>query len=240
MAIKETGAAASLNRLATYLSQDFLGGPRVLRLSWVINLQKGGTLFLVALLMIAYQNTSIDAWVYLALHGSYGMCWLLKHAAFRDPRWEVRVTFGGALMSFVLVLGLYWLFPVLLISDALGGRPPAPFPLLAAAIFTHTIGVAIMLSSDAQRYFTLRARPGLIADGMYRFVRRPNYLGEMMVYGSYALIVRHWIAWAILGWVWLGLFLPNMLLTDRSLSRHDGWEEYRRRTGLIVPTPWRG
>ena len=40
--------------------------------------------------------------------------------------------------------------------------------------------------ADAQKYFTLRLKRGLITDGMYRYIRHPNYLGEMMLYGSFA------------------------------------------------------
>lgn len=231
-------AVAGLSRLTRHLSEDFLGGPRILRLSWVINFQKGGTLPFVALLMLLYRNASTEAWVYLALHGSYGLCWLMKHAAFPDSRWDARVTFGGALLSFALVLGLYWVLPFLLISPILQPRPPAPDWLLAMAILVHTLGVVLMMTADAQRYFTLRARRSLISDGLYGLVRRPNYLGEMMVYGSYALLVRHWVAWAILAWVWLVVFVPSMLLTDASLSRHEGWESYERRTGLVWPKMW--
>jgi protein-S-isoprenylcysteine O-methyltransferase Ste14 len=225
----------ALLRLTRYLSQDFLGGPKFLRLSWIINVQKGGTLPVVAALMLVYDNTTTAAWVYLALHGTYGVCWILKDAAFPDRRWDVPITLGGAVMTFVLVLGLYWVLPFLLISDVLGPRPAPGNPLLAAAVGFHTFGVALMLSADSQRYFTLRERRGLITDGLFRYIRRPNYLGEMMVYGSYALLVRHWSAWAILAWVWLVVFVPNMLTTDAALARHEGWEAYRRRTGLLLP-----
>src|ERR1700730_18363677 len=46
------------------------------------------------------------------------------------------------------------------------------------------MGCTIMIAADAQKYFTLRVRGGLITDGMYRFVRHPNYLGEVVVYIS--------------------------------------------------------
>lgn len=217
------------------LLQDFLGGPRWLRASWVINAQKGGTAFFVAGLMWLYGNTSPEAWIYLALHGTYGICWILKDLAFPDTRWRMRITLGGAVLAIVLVLGLYWIFPWLLISDVLQPREPASLAMLAGAVSLHTFGLVLMIGADAQRFFTLRTRPGLITDGMFRYVRRPNYLGEMMIYGSYALLVRHWIAWAILAWVWLGVFLPQMVMTDASLSRHPGWEAYRARTGLLLP-----
>ncbi len=88
--------ARTINAVNTRLSQDLLGGPRLIKMAWVINLHKFLTVFVVALLMVRFDNYSTAAWVYMALHGSYGFCWLLKHAVFRDPKWETRVTFAGA------------------------------------------------------------------------------------------------------------------------------------------------
>jgi protein-S-isoprenylcysteine O-methyltransferase Ste14 len=230
--------ASALSRLSTHLSTDFLGGPRPFRLNQVINAQKGSTCLFVGGLMWVYGNGSTEAWTYLALHGSYGLCWILKDLAFPDPRWKVRITLGGAFMSLALVMVPYWVAPWLLISGVLQPRPPATPGLMAAAIALHTFGLALMLGADAQRHFVLRDRKGLITDGMFRYVRRPNYLGEMMLYASYALLVRHWIPWLILAWVWCVLFLPNMLVTDASLSRHEGWAAYKARTGLLLPRPF--
>jgi protein-S-isoprenylcysteine O-methyltransferase Ste14 len=232
-------APALVRRMAAlnaYLSGDFLGGPRPLKLAWVVNFQKGGTAVFVLLLMWAYGNFGTAAWVYLALHGTYGLCWLLKDRVFPDPSWERRVTIGGALMAFLLVLGPYWVLPFLLISDVLGPARAEPgAPLLALAIATHTLGVAVMMVADAQKHFTLKYRRGLIDEGMFARVRHPNYLGEMMIYGSYALLVCHWVAWAILLWVWSAVFYVNMRMKEASLSRHPGWAAYRARTGMLLP-----
>lgn len=225
----------AMRRFTTYVSEDFLGGPRILKLAWVINFQKGGTFFFVGFLMWWYQNVSPAAWVYLALHGTYGLCWLLKDLTFPDPNWQKKVTFGGALMAFLTVLGPYWSFPFLLISGVLGTRPQPTWLLLTVAISVHTLGIAIMLVADAQKYYTLRERRGLITDGMFRYVRHPNYLGEIMIYGSYALIVGHWIPWVILVWVWLGLFWTNMVMKEASMSRYPEWAAYKARTGMLLP-----
>jgi protein-S-isoprenylcysteine O-methyltransferase Ste14 len=224
-------AVAAVERLTRYLSEDALGGPRLVRLADVINFQKGLTGPVVLGLMACYANYSTTAWVYLALHGSYGVCWLVKHAAFPDARWEKRITLAGALFSFLLVLGPYWVLPWLLVSRGVS----APAPLLAAAIALHTIGVGVMLAADAQKFFTRRVRPGLISDGLHARSRHPNYLGEMMVYGAYALLVRHWLAWAILAWVWTAIFLVNILAQEASLARHPGYRAWRSRTGLLLP-----
>jgi hypothetical protein len=47
-------------------------GPKLAPLNIFINFQKAGTLFFMFLLMIYFNNFSLGAWVYLALHGSYG------------------------------------------------------------------------------------------------------------------------------------------------------------------------
>jgi steroid 5-alpha reductase family enzyme len=224
-----------LARLAAYLSEDFLGGPRPFRMAWVINAQKATTALFVGALMVAYRNSSTAAWVYLALHGTYGLLWLTKHFAFPDRRWERRVTVGGAVMTWLSVLGLYWVIAFLAVSDVLGPRPPPSPALLGAAIALHTFGAALMMAADAQKYFTLRLRPGLIEDGLFARIRHPSYLGEMMLYGAYALLARHWLAWAILLWVWGLVFVPNMRMIDASLSRHPGFAAYRARTGMLLP-----
>ncbi|MEX1021164.1 MAG: DUF1295 domain-containing protein [Litorilinea sp.] len=226
----------AMHQFNTHLSRDFLGGPRLLKLAWVINFHKGTMPLAIALLMWIYSNDTLVAWVYLALHGTYGVCWLLKHVAFPDAQWEARVTFGGVLMSVILVLGPYWLLPYLLISGILGPNHPTPSPVqLATAIGLHTIGIALMLTADAQKYYTLKYRPGLIQEGLFKHVRHPNYLGEMLAYAAYALLIHHWLAWAILGYIWIGYFLVNMRMKEASLARYPEWPAYKASTGFLWP-----
>jgi hypothetical protein len=58
--------------------ESFLSvGPKLVPLNYLINVQKGGTIFLMFFLMCYYNNFSLGAWVYLALHGSYGILFLM-------------------------------------------------------------------------------------------------------------------------------------------------------------------
>ena len=226
-------------RFTAFMTERFLGGPQVLKLAWVINFQKTGTFFYILLLMNYYQNFSVAACVYLALHGMYGFCWMLKHFAFPDKNWEKKVTIGGGLMAFMLVLGLYWVFPYLLISGILGpDQKMASLTVLTMAISVHTLGVVIMMTADCQKYFTLKHQKGLIREGLFKYIRHPNYLGEIMLYASYAMIVQHWIPWAILAWVWIGVFLVNILQKEASMSRYQEWKEYKRQSGMLIPKPF--
>ena len=223
-------------RFTAFMTERFLGGPQVLKFSWVINFQKTGTFFYILLLMNYYQNFSLAACVYLALHGMYGFCWMLKHFAFPDRSWEKKITIGGGLMAFVLVLGLYWVFPYLLISGILGpDQKMASLTILTGAISLHTLGVVIMMTADCQKYFTLKYHQGLIREGLFKYIRHPNYLGEIMLYASYAIIVQHWIPWAILAWVWIGVFLVNILQKEASMSRYPEWADYKKQSGMLIP-----
>ena len=222
-----------------HLSFDLGGGPRPLKASWVINAQKGGTLAFCLALMVAYDTWSPTMWTYTALHGSYGLIWLLKDRVFPDPNWERPVTIGGALAMWGCVLGPYWIAPWWIASS---GHQASP-AVLGAATLLYALGVTIMVGADAQKYFVLRARRGLIADGFFGRVRHPNYLGEMMLYAAFALVAGHWAPWAVLALVWSAVFVPNMLAKERSMSRYPAWNAYVARTGFLLPRlgavpPW--
>jgi len=228
--------ARRLRCFSDWASCDLGGGPRPWKLAWIINAQKGGTCVFLGALMLCYRPTFAAAWIYLALHGGYGLVWLIKDLTFPDPSWQRRATVLGGLASFALVLGWYWVFGWLLLA-----RPAAPtYPLPDGAWFCLCIalclvGCALMLAADAQKYFTLRLRPGLITDGMFRYVRHPNYLGEMLIYASFALLVQHWLPWLVLAVVWSGLFAVNMAMKEASLARHAEWPAYRARTWWLLP-----
>lgn len=221
--------------LKSYLSEDLGGGPRHLKLAWVINAQKGGTLLYVGGLMWWWGQSSVAAWVYLGLHGAYGLAWLLKELTFPDPGWQRRVTYGGALSALLAVLLPYWVAPTLLVTGALGVGAERSGWLLGVCVLVHTLGLALMVGADAQKFFTLRLERGLITTGFFARVRHPNYLGEVMIYGSYALLVGHWLPWVVLGFVWGVVFATNIAVKEASMSRYPEWEGYRRRTGLILP-----
>ena len=92
-----------------------------------------------------------------------------------------------------------------------------------------------MFGADVQKYTRLKLQRGLITDGMFRYVRHPNYLGEMMVYGSFGLLAWHWLPILVLGWIWIGMFSVNMIMKEASMSRYPEWADYKRRTAWLIP-----
>jgi protein-S-isoprenylcysteine O-methyltransferase Ste14 len=196
-----------------------------------IDLHKALVIPVVLALMGYYHNWSTDAFVYLGMHGSYSLLWLIKQRTYRDVRFDQRVPLWKGLLFVFLPLAGYYVAPYLLISRHIS-VPPA---LVGLAVFAFTFGVFLHYVSDAQKYYTLRLRKGLIREGLFGRMRNPNYLGEILIYLSYAILSMHWLPFVIVaGWVF-GFFARNMTAKDRSLSRHPGFEDYRKSSGLLFP-----
>jgi protein-S-isoprenylcysteine O-methyltransferase Ste14 len=207
-------------------------GRPFMKVAWAVNLHKIFTLFIIYAMMSYYANFSVGAWVFLGLHGIYGYCWLIKDLGFRDHQLENKLSFLGFINLYLLLIAWYWLMPWLFIAR---GIEPSSF-MLFFAIAIHTLGVVTMIAGDGQRHWILKYRnqPGLIQEGMYRYTRNPNYLGELMLYAAYALLASHWIAWVIYGYMAI-YFLARMKGKDNAISRHSGWAEYKAQSGLVIP-----
>jgi protein-S-isoprenylcysteine O-methyltransferase Ste14 len=195
-----------------------------------INAHKALTAPVILGMMAIYDNFSTGPWIYLALHGGYGFLWLLKDRIYPDKRWEENLPLGLGISTFVF-LGAYWVAPWLLISH--GAEPSNP--ILAIAIFLNLFGVFLHYTSDAQKYFTLKYQPGLITEGFFARCRNTNYLGELLIYGSFALLSLHWLPFLILAVFTVVVFLPGMRQKDQSLSRYPEFEQYKLQSGLMLP-----
>ena len=113
-----------------------------------------------------------------------------------------------------------------------------PTPCQLTVILTvYILGIWLHHTADVQKYFVLRARKGLITDGLFSMSRNPNYLGEMFIYAAFAgkyhqhhqstfyqspllsaFAWNHpvwWWSWSQLLVVWTVLFYPSWLAKDR-------------------------
>jgi len=192
---------------------------------------KGITVLVVLLLISLYdQWDNPTAWVYLGLHGTYGLLWVFKSRLYPDKQWEEPCSPGFALVI-VGGLALYWIAPWLL--AARGVQAPPWYLGLCAAIYAF--GLFFHFASDMQKYTALKLQPGLITDGFFALSRNPNYFGELLIYLSFALLAMHWAPLVVLALFVLAYWLPNMRRKDRSLSRYPGFAAYRKRTRLFIP-----
>src|SRR5262245_22572705 len=176
--------------------QESDGGQRNsrLKISTYINAHKILVFPVVVGLMWYYDNWSTSAYVYLAMHGTYSILWLLKHAMYADRRFEEKVPVWFGVPYIFVPLAGYYVAPYLLISS----HVVVPPPVIAIALSIYILGVFYHYGSDAQKYYVLQARKGLIQDGFFRRTRNPNYLGEILIYAGYAVLSFHWLPFLVL------------------------------------------
>jgi protein-S-isoprenylcysteine O-methyltransferase Ste14 len=202
-----------------------------MKISTFINAHKALVIPTILGLMWYYGNWSTEAFLYLSMHGTYSLLWLLKHALYPDRRFDERKPAVIGVLFVFLPLAGYYIAPYLLISR----HRVLPPPLIGFVLFLFTMGVFLHYASDAQKYYTLQLKSGLIQDGLFGRTRNPNYLGEILIYTAYAIMSMHWLPFLVLAaWVF-GFFVRNMLSKDKSLSRYPEFDGYRKKTGLVFP-----
>ncbi len=207
-------------------------GSNAMKQKHLVNAHKFLTAFAVLALMALYNRWENQTlWVYLALHGTYGMIWLIKDRTYPDKRWEQVVPLPRAI-GLYSTLTLYWIAPWIIAANNI----EAPIPYIAFCISLYTFGIFLHYTSDMQKHMALLLKPGnLWTDGLWGMVRNPNYLGELLIYLGFGLLAMHWLPIAIIAVVVLVIWLPNMRRKDQSLSRYPQYADYQRRTRRLLP-----
>jgi len=196
------------------------------------NFLKATILPYMLFLMWYFKNYSLGCWVYMAIHGAYGFLWNLKTIAFPDKSHEERVSIGSLPQLFLVISG-YWYIPYMMASGQSEQNPSAERIFWSVLVFV--IGASFMMITDCQKYFCLMHKKALIDYGMFAHCRNPNYLGEMMLYASFAILSNRTTPWVILISIWTCIFSILIYVKERSFRRKAGWEQYRKKSYLLIP-----
>lgn len=199
-----------------------------------INLHKALVIPVVVGLMVGFHAYTVEAWLYLAMHGTYSLLWLLKQSWYPDRRFAVsRPLWIGVLFVF-LPLASYYVAPLLLVVHQV---ELAPW-MLAISVTLYTFGIFFHYVADAQKFYTLRTGGGLIEEGLFSRTRNPNYFGEILIYTAFAILAAHWLAFVVVvSWA-IVFFGRGIVAKEESLARYPGYAAYRARSWPLVPRPW--
>ena len=176
---------------------------------YFIDSHKAATgLFVLLLMAIFDQWQNPTAWIYLALHGTYGILWVLKSHIFPDKTWEARTSLAYGVGVIWGGLTLYWIAPYLLMSRSV----QAPPWYLGMCVSLYGFGVFFHYASDMQKYIALQLQPGhLVSGSLLARSRNMNYFGELLIYLSFALLAMHWLPLVI-----LALFVAALLAAEHA------------------------
>ena len=123
---------------------------------------------------------------------------------------------------------------------------------LLVGIMLFNIGIVLMIATDVQKYTALKyyaelrnhdkqGYTGRTIDDMYCTLSRNfNFLGELMLYTSYVVIVgdsRGYFMFLIVTALAIG---PAMIKKEMSLSSKRQWPVYREQTLFLLPRFFEG
>ena len=210
-----------------------------LKQKYFIDSHKGVTpFFIIGLIGYYNQWDNFIAFIYLALHGTYGLLWVTKSYIFPDKQWEQNTSISYGILIW-LGLSLYWISPYIITSN------DAIFPLFketpgniyyASCIVVYIIGIFLHFTSDMQKYISLELKKGHLIDNyMFSKIRNTNYLGEFFIYVGFTLLASDWAPLIALFIFIIFIWIPNMIKKDKSLSKYQEFENYKKRTNRLFP-----
>jgi steroid 5-alpha reductase family enzyme len=101
-------------------------------------------------------------------------------------------------------------------------------------IMMYVLGIVKMISTDVQKYVRLSLKKGLIDDLALAKNRNTNFLGEMLLYWSFATLTNEYLGYLVLIVVWSTLFVSRIWLKERSLMKKEGYKMYAEKSYLLV------
>lgn len=166
----------------------------------------------------------------------------------QDWRYTMLNEKTGAFYPFVNFLGIH-LFPTIVVFlcvlPAIFVFEASPKANIGSFIFfLLSVSAALLqLVSDIQMQRFRKAHHGeLIRDGLWKYARHPNYLGEILMWwgvcGQALSVLRG--SW----WLMTGALLNTLMflfvsipMADRRQQEKPGYSEYLKETRMLVPIP---
>ena len=231
MSLKNEALFDKIALLTSPSENPFNFGPKIFPVHIIVNIQKGGTIFIMYLLMFYFNNYSTGAYIYLSLHGSYGIIWVIKDIIFPDKSMHVKTCFIPACALIGLLL-LYWGIGFEMMCG-LGIQEPNNMRIFLCFII-YSFGLVFMLCADLQKYLILKYKNILVDNYFLAWNRNTNFLGEIMIYFSFSLIVGRTECYLLLIFVWSTFFVGRIYLKEKSLQKKKGYDLYKQNSYLIL------
>lgn len=171
-----------------------------------INAGKVLTIVFLLAFAIVFGIKDLRQVIYLCLHISYCLWWLLEQWIYPQRRqiFNQPAGTGGFIFTLLLVGVLYTLPGYLAFTNSV----PISMTAAAVALPLYIFGTLINATADIQKLTAKEFGAGLVRDGIWRFSRNINYFGDLLRYLSFSVVA---------GSVWADL-VPKLLYSTFSVS----------------------
>ncbi len=134
-----------------------------------------------------------------------------------------------------------WVWCLVMLLGIAGGTNPRPLSVVGGiGMILFVAGSWTNSSAEYARYLWKQRpenRGKLYTQGLFRYSRHPNYLGDLLSFSGLCLITGRWVTAIIPLLMLAGFVFVNIPMLDSHLHEHYGsaFDEYARRTAKLIP-----
>ena len=202
-----------------------------------INVAKIVTIFCLIALALIYGVNDERQVIYLCLHISYCLWWLLEQWLFPQRRQQLFTEKIGILtfITVILFVGVFYSLPGYF---AFTNSNPVTYLTIAIALPLYIFGSLINTGADVQKMVAKSMGSGLVKDGIWRSVRHVNYLGDLMRYTSFSVIAGSLWAFLLPGVITL-LYLQRISQKEQAMTaKYPDFAAYQQNSSRLLPWIW--
>jgi protein-S-isoprenylcysteine O-methyltransferase Ste14 len=201
-----------------------------------INIAKVLTIVLLLIFSFVFGIQDLRQVIYLCLHVSYCLWWLLEQWLFPQRRqiFSEPVGTGGFIWALLFVGAFYSLPGYLAFTN------PVPLSAIATAVALplYIFGTLINATADIQKLTAKQYGAELVRDNIWRFSRNINYFGDLLRYLSFAVVAGSLWAYLVPA-VILMVYLQRISQKEQSMSaKYQNYADYQKSSSLLIPFVW--
>ncbi|WP_430784078.1 DUF1295 domain-containing protein [Actinoplanes sp. G11-F43] len=218
--------------------------PAVIVLVWALALGAGGARPVLVLLLVLAWSIRLTANWARSWQGLHHEDWRYEQLRAERPGgapwWLVNLVGIQLVPTLVVFGGLLAVWPAVTVP----GRGLGVLDVLAVLV---TVAAIVLETTADRQLHRFAADPGnrgrIIDEGLWRYSRHPNYLGEitfwwgMWLFGLAAAPSWWWTVIGPIGMVLLFVFVSVPMMDRRSLSRRPDYAVHMRRVPALLPRP---
>jgi protein-S-isoprenylcysteine O-methyltransferase Ste14 len=201
-----------------------------------INIAKALTIACLIALALVFGIQDLRQVIYLCLHISYCLWWLLEQWFYPQRRQLFNEPVGVVgLIFFLLFIGIFYALPGYL---AFTNPAPLSWTEAAIAIPMYTFGSLINATADVQKLTAKEFGAGLVSDNIWRFSRNINYFGDLLRYLSFSVVAGSPWAYVLPGVIFL-FYLQRISQKEQSMStKYPEYSTYQQTSSRLIPFIW--